>query len=54
MKRLQALWNLWFLRRDLQIARSTGRNPDHIAVIRSMIAEWEKVQWEHEIKARVF
>lgn len=43
---------LWFLRIDLMIARSTGRNPDNIAAISAAIDEWEMVLWREEWKVR--
>jgi hypothetical protein len=41
--------NLWFLRYDLAIARSTGRNPDNIAAISSAINEWELLEFKKEL-----
>ena len=40
--------NLWFLRYDLAIARSTGRNPDNISAISGAITEWELLEWQKE------
>lgn len=41
---------LWFLRWDLIFARSTGRNPDHIAAISRAIDEWELILWQQQYR----
>ena len=41
-------FNLWSLRYDLKIARSTGRSPQNIAAIAGAISEWELLLWQKE------
>ena len=43
-------FNLWSLRYDLKIARSTGRSPQNIAAIAGAISEWELVLLRCEMK----
>lgn len=39
---------VWAIRYDLTIARSTGRNPDHVAQLCSDLSKWELELWKKE------
>ena len=45
---------LWLLRREIVIARSTGRSPANIQQLQREISELELKQWELEINNRIF
>ena len=40
---------LWLAEFDLAIARSTGRNPDHIRVLLADVARWQHALLMQEI-----
>ena len=41
---------LWFAETELVIARSTGRNPDHIAALAADVQRWSLAMWQEEWK----